>query len=73
MIDNYWGVVSNILNDPVKLICVGYIPEKIYRDLTPLSPVYLKTQDTVNLYYINRISGYKGGSKPCEVELIKLP
>jgi hypothetical protein len=73
LIDSYWGVVSNILNDPVKLICVGYIPEKIYKDLTPLSPVYLKTQETVNLYYINRISGYKGGSKPCEVELIKLP
>jgi hypothetical protein len=73
MIDNYWGVVSNILNDPVKLICVGYIPEKIYRDLTPLSPVYLKTKETTNLYYINRITGYKGGSRPCEVELIKLP
>lgn len=73
LMESYWGVVSNVLNDPVKLFCVGYIPEKIYRDITPLRPVYLKTEQTTNLYYINRISGYQGGSIPFEVELIKLP
>jgi hypothetical protein len=47
----------------------GYIPDDVFRRLTPLTPVYLKTEETVNTYYINRIKGYR----PCEVELIKLP
>jgi hypothetical protein len=69
LIETYWRGVANILNDPVMLKARGYIPDDVFRRLTPLTPVYLKTEETVNTYYINRIKGYR----PCEVELIKLP
>jgi hypothetical protein len=69
LIETYWRGVANILNDPVMLKARGYIPDDVFRRLTPLTPVYLKTKETVNTYYINRIKGYR----PCEVELIKLP
>lgn len=73
LIDTYWGVVSNILNDPAKLKCIAHIPEYIFKRLSPLNPVSVKTMESVNLYYLQKISGYKGSHRPSDVELIKLP
>lgn len=72
LIDTYWRTVANILSDPVKVKASFRFPQSVFRLLTPLTPVYLKTQKTTNLYYINRIRGYKNSHLPCEVELIKL-
>jgi hypothetical protein len=65
--------VEEILNDPVMMMLIGHLPEHIHRQLTPLAPVYIKTLESTNLYYINNESGYKGSSRPCELKLIKLP
>jgi hypothetical protein len=73
MIEAYWKVVEEILNDPVMMMLIGHLPEHIHRQLTPLAPVYIKTLESTNLYYINNESGYKGSSRPCELKLIKLP
>lgn len=72
LIDTYWRSVSTILNDPVKVKAKFYFPNSVFRSLNPLTPVYLKTHQTTNLYYINRIRGYIKSNLPCEVELIKL-
>ncbi len=73
LIDTYWQQFSRILNDPVKLLTTGYLPWKVYNSLDFLSPVSIKTLETTNLYYVNRIVGYKDSSVGCEVDLIKLP
>ncbi len=72
LIDKYWPMVGRVLNDPVKLNCTGYISTLLYGKITPLRPVRVKTEITNNLYYCNSITGYKGSSEPCEVQLIKL-
>lgn len=72
LIDKYWGTVGRVLNDPVKLLCVGTIPQIVFDSITPLRPAIIKTEKTNNLYYFNRIGGYKESYLPCEVDLIKL-
>lgn len=72
LIEQYWSNVGPILNDPVKLLATAFLPEKVFKELSPLYPVYLKTKETTNLYYINLITGYKSAHQPCEIELIKL-
>lgn len=73
MTETYWRDVERILNDPVMLRCIGHIPEYLFKQLSPLNPVYIKTFESVNRYYINQITGYRGSSWPCEINLIKLP
>jgi hypothetical protein len=72
LIDKYWISIQSMLNDPVKVTADFYFPRSVFRQLTPLTPVYLKTEQTTNMYYVEVISGYRGSSKPCQVELIKL-
>lgn len=69
LIDTYWGTCTRVLNDPVTIRVAAYLPESVYKSLTPLSPVYIRTEETTNLYYVNRTTGMK----PCQIELIKLP
>ncbi len=72
LLDTYWKMPGRILNDPVKLIETCYFPKSVFLSLSPLIPVFVNTEDTTNLYYMNRISGYINSYLPCEVELIKL-
>lgn len=73
LLDIYWPTFARILNDPVKLICQMYIPQAIFDALDLMHPVGIVSEQSTNLYYINKISGYKNSAIPCEVELIKLP
>jgi hypothetical protein len=73
LIDTYWQTTKRVLNDPVLIPVEATMPEVIFNSLTPLRPVFLKTEETVNLYYVNKVSGYVSSFKPCEIELIKLP
>lgn len=72
LIDTYWRKTGQILNDPVKVPCVAYLPKSVFLSLTPLTPVYMKTMESTGQYYINRITGYKNSYSPCVIELIKL-
>lgn len=69
LIQSNFNLFSRILNDPVKLICKAYLPHKVFRDIDFLRPVTIKSEDTSNMYYVNKISGYLDS----EIELIKLP
>jgi len=73
LIDKYWQQFARILNDPVKPFCSGYLPWKVYNSIDFLQPISIRTKETSNLYYVNRMTGYKDSSQTCEVELIKLP
>lgn len=73
VLDSYWRQFDSIVNDPVMIKATGYLPWKIYNSINFLSPVHIKTAETSNLYYVNRITGYQNSYTPCEVELIKLP
>lgn len=73
LLDSYWRQFDNIVNDPVMCKAIGHIPWKVYNSIDFLSPVIIKTLETSNQYYINRITGYQNSYTPCEVELIKLP
>lgn len=73
MIDSYFHLFTRVLNDPVKLISVAHLPYDVYNRIDFLSPITIKTMETTNMYYMNRISGYKESFLPCDIELIKLP
>jgi len=70
--ERYFRLVSMVLNDPVKLLSVAHLPYAIYQSLDFLRPITIKTQETQNQYYLNKISGYKESYLPCEIQLIKL-
>lgn len=73
MLDTYWPIFSAILNDPVMLRVSAYFNKKTYTELKSfLRPLRIKTNETNNLYYLNRITGYKSSHEVCEAELIKL-
>jgi hypothetical protein len=73
MLQTFWQSFQNIVNDPVKLKTVCYLPYVVYESIDFLRPIFIKTEESSNLYYCNRIYGYKTSYNPCEVELIKLP
>lgn len=73
IISEYWSVFEGILNDPVKLICTMNLPLHIFINIDFLRPITIKTLKSSNLYYANKISGYRSSSQSCTVELIKLP
>lgn len=73
LLSRYWVQFDRIINDPVKLFLQAYFPLKVYNQLDFLSPVTIRTIETSNMYYVNRITGYEDQSKTCRVELIKLP
>lgn len=72
LLDTYWSNFDNILNDPVKLIPIAHLPRNVFKSLSPLNPVFIKTEQSSNLYYLNKIVGYKNSYSPCQIELIKL-
>lgn len=73
MLDTYWGLFSRILNSPVKAIASGYLKRTTFEGIkTFLAPVMIQTEETRNLYYLNRNRSYKGSERPCNLELIKL-
>jgi hypothetical protein len=72
MTDQYFKLFSKILNDPVKLFCTAHLPYDVYDRIYFLSPIQIKTIETTNQYYLNRITGYKESYLPCVIELIKL-
>jgi hypothetical protein len=69
----YWSQFGRILNDPVSLLSVGNLPWKVYNDIDFLRPITIRSLETSNQYYVNRITGYKSSAKPCQIQLIKLP
>jgi len=72
MIEQYFRLFSKVLNDPVKIICVAHLPYHIYNQIDFLRPIKVLTSETTNVYYLNKISGYKGSEQPCLMELIKI-
>lgn len=73
LLDTYWEIFSDILSDPVMPKVNGYFHQNKYMLLkTFLQPVRIKTNETNNLYYLNRNRGYKDKHSPCYNELIKL-
>lgn len=73
LLETYWPLFSRILSDPVMLLSSGYLKKSTFEKIkTFLRPVMIQTEETRNLYYMNRNRGYKGSERPCELELIKL-
>lgn len=73
ILDTYWPIFSAILNDPVMLKISAYFNKKTYSELSSfLRPLRIKTNETNNLYYLNKLTGYKNGHESCQGELIKL-
>lgn len=73
MIDSYFRLFTRVLNDPVKLFSVAHLPYAVFHGIDFLSPITVKTIETTNQYYLNRISGYQESYLPCQLNLIKLP
>ncbi len=72
MVENYFRTLELIMNDPVTGITTAYIPKKFFLDFGYLTPVVIKYDLSTSLWFIYKISGYKGSEYSCEVELIKL-
>lgn len=69
LIQSNFNLFSRVLNDPVKLLCAAYLPHNVFKSIDFLRPATIKSIDTSNMYYVNRVSGYGH----CTIELIKLP
>jgi hypothetical protein len=63
----YFNSTEKLLNKGVKSFAEGNLPEKVYNDIDFLRTV--RINDSV--YYVNKISGYKGSEYPVILELIK--
>lgn len=72
MTEQQFRLLGRVLNDPVKLISTAILPYHVYHQIDFLSPVTIKTMETTNQYYLNRISGYKESYYPCTLELVKI-
>lgn len=72
LLEQYYKVATRSLNDPVKLIQIAYLPYDVFLSLDFLVPVTIKTEETTNEYYLNRITGYKESYYSCQLELIKI-
>ena len=72
MKDQYFRLFSRVLNDPVKLINVAHLPYAVYQQIDFLSPVTIKVLETQNMYFLNRMSGYKDSFLPVILETIKI-
>lgn len=72
MIEQYFRLFSGVLNDPAKLYCTAHLPLAVYQRIDFLRPIRILTEETQNLYYLNRITGYKESYLPSTLELIKL-
>jgi hypothetical protein len=73
MIDSYFRLFARVLNDPVKLISTATLPYDVFNRIDFLSPITIKTMESSNSYYLNRISGYIESYLDCQIQLIKLP
>lgn len=73
LVDTYWGQFGKVLQDPVKLLPVAHIPYKTFINIDFLRPFNIKSEQSSNMYYLNKITGYECSYKPCLLELIKLP
>jgi hypothetical protein len=73
MIEQYFRLFGRVLNDPVKLLSTATLPYDVFNRIDFLSPITIKTIESSNSYYLNRISGYKESYYSCLCELIKLP
>jgi hypothetical protein len=73
MIHSFFRLFSSVLNDPVKLTCTCVVPYDVYNRINFLRPIKIRTEETQNTYYLNRISGYKESYLDSEWQLIKLP
>jgi hypothetical protein len=72
MLESYFRLFSRVLNDPVKLLSTAQIPIALYDQIDFLSPAKVRTLETTNEYYLNRITGYKESYLDCVFELIKI-
>lgn len=70
--DLYFKNFARIINDPVKLKSKVSIPYSVFMGIDFLRPMYVKTLETVNLYYLNRITDYQAPYKEATSELIKI-
>lgn len=73
MLDSYFRLFSRVLNDPVKLFATCNLPYGIFTRIDFLRPITVKTLQTSNQYYLNRMTGFKESYLPMVAELIKLP
>lgn len=73
LVEQYFSLTSKVLNDPVKLFCTCTLPYYLFSQIDFLSPIVIRTEETTNTYYLNRISGFKESYFDCVTELIKLP
>lgn len=72
MVETYWSMFEGIVNDPVKLFSTANLPYNVFINIDFLRPITIKTLETSNMYYLNRITGYEASEKQCTLELIKL-
>lgn len=72
LLDTYWTGFQRVLNDPVKLYVSALLPKVKFTEITSLRPTFIETEQSSNLYYVNRITSYKNSYTACTMELIKL-
>jgi hypothetical protein len=72
MREAYWRSAERLLNNGVMVRYIAHLPESVFYQLDFLRPVRIVTPDENLVFFVNRITGYKGSQFPCEFELINI-
>jgi hypothetical protein len=72
LIDAYWQSAERLLSNGIMVRYTAFLPELLFRKLDFLRPVRIVTPEENMIYLVNRITGYKGSSYPCELELVNI-
>lgn len=73
LLEAYWKLFEGILQDPTKVIPVCLLPYSVYLKIDFKKIIRIKSNDTSNIYYPNKLLGYKNSYQQCILELIKIP
>jgi hypothetical protein len=72
LIETYYNISNQVLNNPVMVTVEAFIPEKVFKDMDFLRPLRLRTAEFNSQFILNRVTGYQGSHLPCELELVQL-
>lgn len=72
LIDNYYALYRNSIENPVKVKTTMLLSEVEYLNLRFDEAVALMTEEFTGTFFLQKVTGYVGSHLPCEVDLIKI-
>lgn len=72
LLDQYYGINTDIVNAPKKIFAKALLPYNVYRNLNLTKSFRLKTKDFDSVFFCEKITGYQNSWTECTIELIRI-